>query len=124
MNAKVTVRKAAAETEALIQPDTHVVTDAKGRAITLTKPGPLAQFRLVRMLPADVAENRAYVMMVLPLLFVTAIDGDGVPPPQTERQIEALIQRLDEGGLAAVISGVQEKWGSQDPEAAAGEIKK
>jgi hypothetical protein len=124
MNAKVTVRKTPLETEALIQPDTHTVTDAKGRTIILGKPGVLAQYRLVKMLPPETAMNQAYVMMLLPMLYVKSIAGEDVLPPQTERQIEALIQRLDEEGVGAVMAAVTERWGNSDPEAASGEIKK
>ncbi|KAG0167309.1 hypothetical protein DFQ30_006189 [Apophysomyces sp. BC1015] len=55
--------------------------------------------------------------MVLPLIFVTAIDDDPVFQPASKREVEALIQRLDEDGIAAVLQGVQANFGSEDPEA-------
>lgn len=91
------------------------ITDAKGRAIVLRKPGVLAQFRLVEMLGAS-ASNQAYMGMVLPLAFIGSIDGDPVTIG-TKRELEALIQRLDEAGVLAVASSVEKNFGEQDPEA-------
>lgn len=91
----------------------QIVPDARGRKITLRKPAVIQQFRLVRLL-GDAAANATYMAMVFPLIFVTAIDGDPVLPPQKESEIEALIQRLDEDGIDAVVKGVGEYWGEQD----------
>jgi hypothetical protein len=92
-----------------------VVTDAKGRAIVLRKPGVLAQYRLVEMLGAS-ASNQAYMGMVLPLTFVESIDGDPVVIG-TKRELEALIQRLDEQAIFVVATGVQKNFGDPDPDA-------
>lgn len=92
------------------------VTDAKGRVITLKKPGVLAQFRLIEAL-GETAKNEVYMGMVLPLIFIAAIDGDAVLTPTRKSEVEALIQRLDEPGITAVVSGVQEHFGQSNPEA-------
>lgn len=92
------------------------VTDARGRVITLRKPGALAQYRLVEALGTS-AENNVYVSMVLPMIYVAAIEGDAIPPFPSKLQIEALIQRLDEEGIAAVLDGVKANYGKVDPEA-------
>jgi hypothetical protein len=55
--------------------------------------------------------------MVLPLLFVAGINDDRLTALSTKREVEALIQRLDDDGVAAVMEGVQKHWGPQDPEA-------
>lgn len=89
------------------------VPDAKGRQIVLKKPGILAQFRLVELM-GDSAKNVVYMNMILPLIFVTSIDGDPVAK-STKAQIEALIQRLDDEGVEAVAEAVQKNWGKQDP---------
>jgi len=99
-----------------------VVTDAKGRAITLRKPGVLAQFRLVEML-GDSATNQAFVGMCLPLIYVAAIDGEPVSRLTTRRELDALIQRLDEEGVVAVAEGVQQNFGKQDPKADEAAVK-
>lgn len=92
------------------------VKDARGRTITLRKPGVLSQFRLVEGL-GDAAANTTYVRMVLPLIYVGAIDGDQVGPLNSKLKVEALIQRLDEEGIGAVSLGVEKHFGQQDAEA-------
>lgn len=101
----------------------YQITDARGRRITLKKPGVLGQFRLVKIL-GESAQNQVYVGMVLPLIFVSEIDGEPVHFPQSEREVDALIQRLDEDGITAVMNGVQEHFGQADPEADKTAIKK
>ncbi|MDE2354944.1 MAG: hypothetical protein KGL17_07975 [Betaproteobacteria bacterium] len=108
------VAKAAAEVS---------VTDDRGRTIKLRRPGVIAQFRLVEIL-GDTAKNEVYMSMVLPVIFVTAIDDDPVSQPARKSEVEALIQRLDEDGLAAVGAGVLEHFGKQDPEADRAALKK
>lgn len=91
------------------------VTDSRGRVITLKKPGPLAQYRLVEAI-GDSAKNEVYMGMILPMIFISKIDGDPVLLPNTKAQVEALIQRLDDEGIDAVMRGVQEHFGKVDPE--------
>lgn len=93
-----------------------LVTDAQGRKIKLKKPGVLAQFRLVEIL-ADSAKNEVYMGMVLPLIYVAEIDGEAVMMPNSKREVEALIQRLDEDGISAVAQGVMANFGASNPEA-------
>ena len=118
---KVSINKAAAAptaSEQLIAGATEEaqVTDARGRVIKLRKPGVLAQFRIVETLGAT-ASNETYMRMVLPLLYVGAIDGDDDISMTKKSEVEALIQRLDEDGLSAVVRGVAKHYGQQDPEA-------
>lgn len=98
------------------------VVDAKGRKILLRKPGVLAQFRLVEAL-GDSAKNQTYVAMVLPLIFVASIDGVFVPPLEKKAHVEALISRLDDDGISAVMEAVQGNFAATDPEAAKEELK-
>lgn len=99
---------------AAVQPEE--ITDSAGRLIQLRKPGPLAQYRLVEA-AGESAENRVYMGMILPLVYVAAIDGIPVAAIQNKAHIEALIQRLDEHGITAVMDGVSKHYGRQDPEA-------
>lgn len=101
------VAKATAET---------VITDGRGRSIRLKKPGVLAQFRLIEVL-GDTAKNEVYMAMVMPLLFVTEIDGETIFPPSRKSEVEALIQRLDEDGIGAVQATVMANFGNSNPEA-------
>ena len=98
------------------------VTDSKGRQITLQKPGVLAQYRLIEML-GDSARNQVYVGMVLPLMYVQAIDGEPTAKFSTKRELEAMIQTLDEEGISAVALGVQANFGTPDPEADKDQLK-
>lgn len=98
------------------------IQDGNGRSITLQKPGVLAQFRLIKIL-GDTAKNTTYVQMVLPLTYVVEIDGLDVAQPNSEREIDALISRLDEEGVTAVMIGVQEHFGSGSAEQAKEDIK-
>lgn len=93
--------------------DRFEVTDARGRSILLRKPPVLAQFRFVEGLGRS-AENQSYLAMVMPLIFVGAIDGVVVPPPGTKGEVEALIQRLDEPGIEAVMAGVQKHFATDE----------
>ena len=94
-----------------------IITDAGGRSIKLKKPGVLAQYRLIEALGPETSKNQVYMGMVLPLIFVAEIDGDTVFFPSNKREIEALIQRLDEDGIEAVMKGVEEHFKKADPEA-------
>lgn len=100
-----------------------VVTDARGRAITLKKPGVLAQFRMIEMLGAAAAANQVFVNMVLPVTFVTAIDGDPVSRCSTRGELDALIQRLDEEGIQAVMEGVPQHFSPPNLEKDAEAVK-
>lgn len=91
------------------------ITDARGRNITLKKPGVLAQFRFIEAL-GDTAQNQVYMAMAMPLIFVAEIDGDPVVMPTRKSEIEALIQRLDEDGIAAVQTGVSDHFKASTPE--------
>lgn len=108
------VAKAAAEV---------MVTDARGRVFTLKKPGVLAQLRLVEIL-GDSAKNEVYMAMVLPLLYVAAIDDTPCPAPTRKSEVEALFQQLDEDGITAVGAGVMENFGASNPEADKAALKK
>jgi hypothetical protein len=92
------------------------ITDARGRTIKLKKPGVLAQFRLVEAL-GETAKNQVYTAMVLPLIYVSEIDGDAVFQPTSKREIEALIQRLEDDGIEAISAAVMENFGKSNSDA-------
>jgi hypothetical protein len=92
------------------------IVDTKGRTIKIKKPGVLAQYRLVEIL-GDSASNQIYMNMVLPLIYVTQIDDDVLPALGSKREVESLIQRLDEDGISSVIQAVQDNFGTRNPEA-------
>jgi hypothetical protein len=93
------------------------VSDKRGRILTIRKPPFLAQFQFVDMLGDASASNRVYFFMVSDVLFLAAIDGAPMVLPTSKLQLEAILQRLDEDGCAALREGVVKHFGQSDPEA-------
>lgn len=91
----------------------YEIEDENGRVIELKKPGALAQFRLIEMVGSDTAQNQVYMAMVLPLLFVNKIDGVSVFL-STKNELEALIQRLEDEGIEAVVKNVPKYFGKKE----------
>lgn len=81
----------------------ETVVDAKGRKILMRKPSVLAQYRIVEAAGAQVAANQTYMNMVKPLIYIGAIDGVPVALPTSLLEIEAMIARLDDEGLEAIM---------------------
>lgn len=104
---KVTINETPAEQIIAKANETKIINDSRGRSIKIKNPGILAQYRLVKIIGAESAKNEVYVNMLVPLLWVTEIDGEAVGTPLSEREIEALIQRLGEEGISAIISNWQ-----------------
>lgn len=93
---------------------THEVTDkATGRKLTLKKPGVLAQFDFIQMLGNERAGNATYVQMAMPVLYLVAIDGAAVDAPTKYSEFRALVQRIDDSGVATIALGIAEKFGEQ-----------
>lgn len=88
------------------------ITDERGRVLSMREPDVLAPYRLVQIIGADAAENRVYMNMVFPLLYLKSIDGEAVIQPNSRRELEALIQQLDHAGVKALRAGVEKNFGS------------
>jgi hypothetical protein len=78
------------------------VVHAGGKSINIQKPGVLAQFRIVEIVGAKTAMNAVYMDMLMPVQWVTHIDGVEIPQPQTRLELDALIQRLGEEAIVAI----------------------
>ena len=115
---KVTLNQASPASEP-VTPADNIVVDAKGRALKIKEPDILAPYRLVEMLGAA-AENRVYMQMVFPFIYLVAIDADDNIQINTKRELEALIQRLGHEGVKALREGVEKAFGDK-PEHDAGE---
>lgn len=98
---------AAAKDVLVITGDTLTLPVGDGRNLTLTYPGPLAQFDLVNAMGADAADNARLVRMFLPLIYLSAINDEKIPPASSLNQMRALVQRLGHKGLAALQRGVK-----------------
>lgn len=86
------------------------VTDARGRVIGLRKLSPLDRMRLFRVVGSEGVKNEFYFGYATLAYHVTSIDGEAVVRPTNEMQLEALVQRLDDDGLAAIAKGVSDNF--------------
>jgi hypothetical protein len=88
---------------------TVTVTDALGRALVLRRPGALDKLRLFKAVGPYLAANDPYLGMAMLACSVTSIDGVPVPAPVTEQQIEALVSRLGDEGIAAAAQALPQQ---------------
>jgi hypothetical protein len=99
------------------------ITDSLGRVLQLKDPDILTESRLIRAM-GDASSNMAYMMgYVLPAAMVVAMNGEELPFPMTEREVDASIKRLGREGLAAVMQHQMTK-ASEKKQDEATEIKK
>lgn len=110
------------EIKTVATPSAIEVKDARGRVLALRKPNVLAQFRLIEMLGAT-AENRIYLAMSIPLLYLQSIDGEAANF-STRRELEALIQQLDDDGIAALQEAIGEHFAPPSEDATKAVAKK
>lgn len=83
------------------------VTDAEGRSLTLRRLTALDKLRLFKAVGPVLAHNQPYLGMAMLASSVTAIDGVPIPAPANEVQIEALVSRLGDAGIAAAAAALQ-----------------
>lgn len=102
--------------------NTVAITDEKGKKIILKKPNVLAQYHLVEMI-GDSAKNQVYMAMVMPLVYVESVDGM-IMNVTKKSELEALILRLGDEGVSAVMTGVQENFMSKSAEDEKEKLKK
>ena len=84
------------------------VTDAGGHRLQFRRPGALDRLRLFKALGPVLSGNDRYVGYAMLAFCVMSIDDVPVPAPASEAQIEALVARLGDAGLAAVGEGLAE----------------
>ena len=76
--------------------------DGSPHKLTVGEPSILAEFQLVEAL-GETASNETYMRMVMPLVYLQAIDNDTITTPSSKLEVEALIQRLDRAGLQVLM---------------------
>ncbi len=81
-----------------------VVRDADGRELVLRRMTALDRLRLFKAIGPVLSQNNLYLGMATLASSVTSIDAVPVPAPATEGQIEALVARLGDAGIAAVAA--------------------
>lgn len=89
---------------------TTLVTDSLGRHIQIRKLNALQRMRLHEVV-GSAAGNMQYMGIAGLAVCVTAIDGESIAFPTTKRELEAIVQRLDDEGLAAIGEGMQKMLG-------------
>ena len=82
------------------------VTDGRGRVLTLRRLTALDKLRLFKAAGPLLAQNQPWLGMAVLACSVAAVDDVPVPPPVTEGQIEALVARLGDDGLAAAATAL------------------
>ena len=109
--------------ELVINGDTLLVPVEDGRALTLTYPGPLAQYDMVQAMGAEAADNGRLVRMFLPLIYLSAIDDQRISPCTSLLQMRSLVDRLGHKGLNALQRGVN-AFNERDEKEATDKAKK
>jgi hypothetical protein len=122
MNTTVTLNEAPSKQVVAKMAAKISVTDSKGRVIGLRKPGLLAQYRIIEVM-GESADIATYRSMVTPLIYISSFDGDPESPPVNKMQLEALIKRVGEEGLEAIVRGIVEHFGNRDADADKAELK-
>jgi hypothetical protein len=80
----------------------QLITDELGRRLSVRQLSALDTLRLFKAAGPILAENQPWLAMAMLAAAVVAIDDVPVPSPATEQQIESLVARLGDSGLAAV----------------------
>ena len=94
--------------------------DAKGRRLSLRRLTALDTLRLFKAAGPVLAQNEPWLSMAGLAFSVLEIDEVPVPAPVTESQIEGLIDRLGDEGLAAIASTLKDEVPACDTRADVG----
>jgi hypothetical protein len=84
----------------------EAVVDRLGRKLTLRRLTALDKLRLFKAAGPDLAQNEAWLGMAMLASSVIAIDDVPIPSPATEQQVEAMVGRLGEVGIAAAADAL------------------
>jgi hypothetical protein len=84
------------------------VTDAQGRVLRLRRLTALDKLRLFKAAGPVLAQNQSWLGLAALAFSVAAIDDVPVPVPASEAQIEALVARLGDAGIAAAGAAMAE----------------
>jgi len=88
------------------------VTDSRGRVLSLRRLTALDKLRLFKAAGPVLSQNQPWLGMAMLACSVAALDDVPVPPPITEGQVEALVARLGDDGLAAVGTALDDDGAS------------
>ncbi len=83
------------------------VTDSQGRRLNLRRLTALDRLRLFKAAGPLLSHNDRWLGMAMLAVSVSAIDDIPIPQPGSEQQIEALVHRLGDTGIAAAASALE-----------------
>ncbi len=86
---------------------TTTIVDADGRTLVLRRLSALDRLRLYKVVGAHLGTNAPYLGLATLAVCVCSIDGVPMPPPVTEMQLEALVGRLGDAGIAAASAAMR-----------------
>lgn len=86
--------------------ETLSLVDGEGRTISVRRLGALDKLRLFKAVGPQLAQNAPYLGMAMLAASVSAIDAVPIPWPTNEAQIEAIVSRLGDGGIAAIAAAL------------------
>ena len=87
---------------------TQTIVDDHGRTLTIRRLHALDRLRLFKAAGPLLSQNQPWLGMALVACSVAAIDDIPCPPPVSEPQIEAMIGRLGDAGIADVDSALHQ----------------
>jgi hypothetical protein len=98
--------------QVIIHESTRAFTtvDTKGRRFSLRRLTALDTLRLFKAAGPVLAQNEPWLSKAALVFSVLEIDGVPVPAPATEAQIEGLIDRLGDEGLAAIANTIKDEY--------------
>ena len=86
----------------------RTVVDPDGRRLTLRQLTALDKLRLFKAAGSQLAQNQPWLGMAILACSVAAIDDIPVPPLANELQIEAMVSRLGDAGIATIAQALQQ----------------
>ena len=96
--------------------------DTRGRRLSVRRLTALDTLRLFKAAGPVLAQNEPWLSMAALAFSVMEIDGIPVPAPGTESQIEGLIDRLGDEGLAAIVDSIKSESPIADTRADVGNL--
>ena len=82
------------------------VVDGEGRTLVLRRLGALDKLRLFKAVGSALSQNEPYLGMAMLACSVASIDAVPIPAPINEAQVESLVSRLGDAGIAAAASAL------------------
>ena len=82
------------------------VVDGNGRSIKMKRLSALDRMRLFAAVGSENSANNAFMSYASTAACATEIDGAAVAFPSNRLQLDALVARLDEAGLEAIVEAL------------------